>query len=214
VSRRLVHYHRRGYGESDPAGGPASVAEQAGDALVLLDALEIDRADLVGHSFGANVALELALSAPERVRGLVLLEPLLPFALAPDTAQYVSQAAEAAYPRYERGDRAGALDARLSGAFGPGYRRLLERALPGAFEQAVRDADAPFAVEVPSLQTWAARPRGSAGCWGQLDDPRPGSCARDSSAPQPPTVRGRAGAACPTQAAVPAPSFDELFACT
>jgi 3-oxoadipate enol-lactonase len=156
-SRRLVHYHRRGYCESDPAGGPASVAEQAGDALLLLDALEIDRADLVGHSFGFNVAIELALGAPGRVRGLVLLEPLLLFALAPDTAQYVVQAAEAAYPRYERGDRAGAVDAWLSGAFGPGYRQLLERALPGAFEQSVRDADAPFAVEVPSLQTW---PRG------------------------------------------------------
>lgn len=158
VSRRLVRYCRRGYGESDPADGAASVAEQAGDALALLDALEIERADLVGHSFGANVAIELALSAPERVRGLVLLEPLLLFALAPDTAQYVSRAAEAAFSRYERGDRAGAVDAWLSGAFGPGYRHTLERALPGAFEQAVRDADAPFAVEVPSLQTWPRRP--------------------------------------------------------
>lgn len=157
MGRRLVRYHRRGYGQSDAAGGPASVAEQAGDALALLDELEIDRADLVGHSFGANVSIELARSAPERVRSLVLLEPLLLFALASATAEYVAQAAEAAYPRYERGDRAGALDAWLSGAFGPGYHEIFERALPGAFEQAVRDADAPFAVEVPSLQTW---PRG------------------------------------------------------
>ena len=39
VSRRLVRYHRRGYGASDRAEGPASVAEQAGDALALLDEL-------------------------------------------------------------------------------------------------------------------------------------------------------------------------------
>lgn len=158
ANRRLVWYCRRGYGESDPPDGPASVAAQAGDALALLDALEIERADLVGHSFGANVAIELALSAPERVRGLVLLEPLLLFALAPDTAEYVTRAAQAAFPRYERGDRAGAVDAWLSGAFGDGYREILERALPGAFEQAVRDADAPFAMEMPALQAWLRGP--------------------------------------------------------
>jgi 3-oxoadipate enol-lactonase len=70
MGRRLVRYHRRGYGQSDAAGAPASLADHAGDALALLDALEIDRVDLVGHSFGANVAIELALSAPERIRSL------------------------------------------------------------------------------------------------------------------------------------------------
>ena len=157
VGRRLVRYHRRGYGLSDPAEAPVSVADQAADALAVLDELGIDHADLVGHSFGANVAIELALSAPERVRSLALLEPLLLFALDPDTARFVTQTAEVAYPRFEHGDRADAVDAWLYGAFGRGYAQILEYALPGAFEQAVRDADAPFAIEVPSLQSW---PRG------------------------------------------------------
>ena len=158
AGRRLVRYHRRGYGGSDRAQPPVSLAEQAADAVALLDALGIERADLVGHSLGANVALEVALRSPARVRSLVLMEPLLLFALTPESAQFVAQAAELAFPLYHGGDRAGALDAWLSGAFGPGFRPILERALPGAFDQAVEDADTAFAVEVPSLQTWERGP--------------------------------------------------------
>lgn len=154
TGRRLALYHRRGYGESGAATGPTSVAEQATDALALLDRLGIDRAHLVGHSFGAKVAL----SAPERARTLVLLEPLLLFALRPETAQVVADAAGAALPLYEAGDREGAVEAWLGPAFGPGYREVLERTLPGAFEQAVRDAGTPFGIEVPSLQTWPRSP--------------------------------------------------------
>lgn len=155
--RRLVVYHRRGYGRSESAAGPVTVAEQADDCLMLMDLLGIEAADLVGHSFGATIALEVALTAPERVRGLVLMEPLLVFALRPETAQFVADTAAVALPRYHAGDAAGAVEAWLNGAFGPGFREPLERALPGAFEQAVRDADAAFAIEVPSLPAW---PRG------------------------------------------------------
>lgn len=57
ASRLLVRYHRGGCGQSDAADAPASMPAQAGDALTLLDVLEIDRADLVGHSLGANAAV-------------------------------------------------------------------------------------------------------------------------------------------------------------
>jgi pimeloyl-ACP methyl ester carboxylesterase len=43
----------------------------------LLDALELDRVDVIGNSMGGRVALELGLRAPERVRRLVLLAPAL-----------------------------------------------------------------------------------------------------------------------------------------
>jgi pimeloyl-ACP methyl ester carboxylesterase len=134
-----------------------TVADQAGDALAVMEARGIGRAHLVGHSFGANVALEVALAAPERVATLTLLEPLLGFAVAPATAQFVLDTADESYRRLGQGDAEGAIDGWLEAAFDPGYRELLERALPGAFEQAVADADAPFGVEVPSLQGW---PRG------------------------------------------------------
>jgi hypothetical protein len=93
----------------------------------------------------------------ERVATLALLEPLLAFAVAPATAQFVLDTAAESYRRLGEGDPAGAVDGWLEAAFDPGYRDLLDGALPGAFEQAVADADAPFAVEVPSLQSW---PRG------------------------------------------------------
>lgn len=151
---RVIAYHRRGYGDSDRGGGAASLSRQAADALALLDRLGIDRAHLVGHSFGANVALQAALDAPERVGALVLMEPPLGFALSPDSAQAPIAAAAAAVPRYAAGDQAAAVDIWLTVAFGPGYRDVLDRALPGAWDTAVADAPAPFSLELPALRAW------------------------------------------------------------
>lgn len=159
AEHRLVTYHRRGYGDSRRADGPVPLSRQAEDALAVMDRLGIERAHFVGHSYGGDIALEVALAAPDAVAGLVLLEPLLPFALTPATAATVTAAAATAYDRLQRGDAAGAVDAFLTPAFDPGYRAALERALPGAFDVAVRDVDAPFGVELPALQEW---PRGPA----------------------------------------------------
>jgi pimeloyl-ACP methyl ester carboxylesterase len=151
---RLLAYHRRGYGDSNRRAGAMSVADQAADALGLLDALGVGRAHLVGSSVGAVVALQVALTAPARVGSLVLMEPLLAFALDPAAAAFVAAAAQAAMPRFFAGDRAGALDAWLTPAFGPGFRAVLDRSLPGAWQRAIEDADTAFGVEVPALQSW------------------------------------------------------------
>jgi len=50
----------------------ATIGALAGWTLAFLDALEIDRAVIGGNSLGGHVALEIALTAPERVSGLVL----------------------------------------------------------------------------------------------------------------------------------------------
>lgn len=57
---RVVVYHRRGYGHSSSAQGPGSIARDAGDCRDLLAALDIDRAHIVGASYNAAVALEVA----------------------------------------------------------------------------------------------------------------------------------------------------------
>lgn len=53
-------------------------------SLGLLDALGIERADLVGNSFGGGLALALAIRHPQRVRRLVLMGSVgVPFTLTP-----------------------------------------------------------------------------------------------------------------------------------
>jgi pimeloyl-ACP methyl ester carboxylesterase len=156
---RLINYHRIGYGQSDRASGPMSVADQAADARALLEQLGIERAHVVGHSYGGVVALQLALDAPHRVQSLALLEPAIPAALGdPEVALQFMEGAGKAFAQFGAGDKAGAVDTWLTGAFGPGYRAIADRALPGWFEQAAHDADAVFQIEAANLQQWAFTP--------------------------------------------------------
>lgn len=73
----VVSYDARGHGRSSPAPDPSAYTYDllAQDLLAVLDAHEIERAVLAGASMGAHTALALALSAPERVAGLVLITP-------------------------------------------------------------------------------------------------------------------------------------------
>jgi 3-oxoadipate enol-lactonase len=68
----LILYDHRGAGRSGPLDGEHTIADLARDALGLLDALEIERAHIVGISMGGMVAQEIALAAPDRVRTLTL----------------------------------------------------------------------------------------------------------------------------------------------
>ena len=156
---QLIAYQRRGYGASARVTGPMNVSEQAADAQALLRHLSLERAHVVGHSYGGVVALQLALDAPSAVQSLALLEPTIPAALGDaDVAQSFLEAVGTAYGQYGAGDKAGAVNTWLSGAFGPGYRDVADSVLPGWFEQAARDADAVFQVEAPNLQQWAFTP--------------------------------------------------------
>lgn len=74
TDRTVVRYDLRGFGAS-PSGPDAFVHHE--QLLALLDHLHIGDVDLVGCSFGAFVALSAAVAAPERVRHLVLLSPVL-----------------------------------------------------------------------------------------------------------------------------------------
>jgi pimeloyl-ACP methyl ester carboxylesterase len=72
-TRRTLIYDHRGVGGSDDPGGPFSTADLAADAAALLDALGIERADVLGAFMGGMVAQELALRHPARVDRLVLV---------------------------------------------------------------------------------------------------------------------------------------------
>jgi lipase len=64
----------RGHGLSDWEP-PWNLRTHTDDLVETLDALHIDAVDVVGHSFGGRLGLELAARRPERVRRLVLLDP-------------------------------------------------------------------------------------------------------------------------------------------
>jgi epoxide hydrolase A/B len=70
---RVVVPDMRGYGSTDrPAATDAyDIVQLTGDMVGLLDALQSDQAVFVGHDFGALVAWNLSVLAPERVRAVV-----------------------------------------------------------------------------------------------------------------------------------------------
>lgn len=71
-SVRAIAVSQRGHGDSDRPERGYRVEDFAADVVPLLDALEIGRAVLVGHSGSCPVARRVALESPERVAGLVL----------------------------------------------------------------------------------------------------------------------------------------------
>ena len=71
---RVITWDVRLHGRTEDDGSVHSYWDSARDALAILDALEIQRAALVGHSQGGFIGLRAALLAPERVSALALID--------------------------------------------------------------------------------------------------------------------------------------------
>lgn len=67
----ITHDHR-GIGQSDPSRVGFTVDRMAADVIALMDALEIERAHVVGHSTGGAMAQILAIEHPKRIASIVL----------------------------------------------------------------------------------------------------------------------------------------------
>lgn len=74
---RITTYDLRGHGYSDVPPTGYTTADHATDLKNLLDTLGIERAHVIGHSFGADVSLHFTVLFPERVNRLVLVEPAI-----------------------------------------------------------------------------------------------------------------------------------------
>jgi proline iminopeptidase len=72
---KLVYYDHRGNGRSGRPPKETMTHDQfAADAVGLADHLGFEKFVVMGHSYGGSIALELALSHPERVSHLILME--------------------------------------------------------------------------------------------------------------------------------------------
>ncbi len=69
---RVIVFDPRGAGRSDDGPPEMLMQDLANDAAALLDALGIDKAHVLGTSFGGMVAQHIAIEHPDRVRRLVL----------------------------------------------------------------------------------------------------------------------------------------------
>jgi len=103
----------RGHGRS-PKVGPWTMAQQLADLRPLLESLG-PRTVLLGHSYGGRIAWELARAAPDRLAGLILVDPamVIPGDLAASTR--ATNAANLSWP-----------DTRTA------FSALIERRAPGA----------------------------------------------------------------------------------
>lgn len=72
---RVIDYHRRGWGKSDRLNAPLSIEQQAADCRAVMHHLGVERAHLVGQSYGGVILLQMALDTPDAVQTLSLLEP-------------------------------------------------------------------------------------------------------------------------------------------
>ncbi len=72
---RVVAFDRRGIGDSTTSDVDFS---HRADTLAVLDALDLERAALVGNSVGGQVALDTAIEAPERIVAVVSIGSIVP----------------------------------------------------------------------------------------------------------------------------------------
>jgi pimeloyl-ACP methyl ester carboxylesterase len=128
---------------------------------MILDALGIDKAHVVGHSFGAGIAVELATRIPDRLLSATLLEAL--FAQTDAMQQGLKDLGAAMSliaDKYTNGDADGAVTtfwgftSELEGS-----AELIEPVLPeGARELAAVDLGTWLQVDLPAISKWMADP--------------------------------------------------------
>jgi len=70
---RVILPELRGHGRSSPLTEITKVPAFAEDMLALLDALDLEKCLIAGHSIGGFIAQQIALDSPERVKKLILI---------------------------------------------------------------------------------------------------------------------------------------------
>ena len=111
---RVIAYDLRGHGMSERAARGYDLATMARDLEAIVDEVAEEPVDLVGHSYGAAVALTFALRRPERVKKLCLVEAPLPASHLEELESFLGRSPD---------EMLGALPGILRDAFAGGGRR-------------------------------------------------------------------------------------------
>lgn len=148
---QLIRYHRRGFAGSSKIEPPFTLQDQAADAAALLEFLKIEKAHVVGHSYGGATALQMSLDFPDKVHTLIALEPAgitIPGDQAPPQGIIDGMGI------YQTGDSVMAIETFIAWAVGENWEEESMRITPNGPAQARRDAKTFFEVEVPAMLQW------------------------------------------------------------
>lgn len=173
---RVVVPDQRGYSRGARPDGVEAyrIGELTADVLGLLDALEVDRAHVVGHDWGAAVAWQVGARHPDRVRTLTAVSVPHPLAFVQalrtdpeqrEASRYMRSFAEPGHDRVLLADDAAAFR-EVFGATPDGVdvEHMLARAgEPGALAawlrwyaaQRLEDVQDTPSVRVPTLHVWS-----------------------------------------------------------
>lgn len=150
---KSISYSRRFHTPNDPprAADEYSLDQHVADLAVLIDELNVGVAHIVGHSYGAYVALALAVEHPEKVLSLVLGEPpVLPLLGRSAVGQAILDSwnvrtRDPARAAAVSGDTISALRTFLDAVIGPGW---FDQLPPESREGIVSTAGPEFALEL------------------------------------------------------------------
>lgn len=154
---QLISYYRAGYNGSTLDKPNLSIEEGAEHARQLLDELGIEKAHVVGFSFGGVLAFQFLLSYPERAGSAVLLEPYFPRE-QPAAVQANIEAFDRAGARYRDGDKLGAAQLYMELVCGPSFLGSVEMTNPLDVWRRVEECvDTTFTVDFPAINNWGFR---------------------------------------------------------
>ena len=135
---RVVALDLRGYGRSTTPDDEATVGVYAADVLDVMDELGVDRALVGGMSMGGPVVFEMYRRAPERFRGMLLIDTIAAAASPPEAGTWMGTA------ELVRQDGVGALPMAFMDELVTGQGRMdrpeLTEYLAGIINEASEDA--------------------------------------------------------------------------